>query len=183
MKTGGFTGDYYGGPKSNYRKSGYWQFYPYVAALQYIGSGDHHSIAKTMNLLDQVWEGVTVGSSPYACCPVRGNYWATMIYFNTQGPRWDKWNASMNDCYVKSQKIEKGKYKDHKGRPCAIGYWHCADQHIGTQPFMPTVYIGLQLMVYYRFLPTKSANVWAENYVKPTKKVKYADEVDISVEI
>jgi len=157
---GGFSSDHYGPPGANYRRTGMWHFMIGVVGMQYLGAGGDPIVEKTLALLDDIWPPPTLGTTDTACCPVRSNYWSTMVFFNGGGPRWGRWNKAMKDVYVKGQEVEKGKYTDHKGKSHEIGYWHCEDQHIGLQPIMPTCYIVQQLMVYYRYLPTGSKEAW-----------------------
>jgi hypothetical protein len=157
---GGFSSDHYGPPGPNYRRTGTWHFMIGVVGMQYLGAFAEPVIEKTMALLDDIWPPPTLGTTDIACCPVRSNYWSTMVFFNHGGKRWEKWNKAMKEVYVNGQEIEAGKYKDQDGKEHAIGYWRCEDQHIGLQPIMPTCYIVQQLMVYYRYLPTSSREAW-----------------------
>ena len=177
---GGFSSDHYGPPGPNYRRTGTWHFMIGVVGMQYLGAYADPIVEKTMELLDDIWPPPTLGTTDIACCPVRSNYWSTMVFFNTGGKRWEKWNKDMKDVYVKGQEVEKGKYKDPNGKEHEIGYWRCEDQHIGQQPIMPTCYIVQQLMVYYRYLPTSSKEAWqgeAETLATP------ADKGDIKVDV
>lgn len=176
---GGFCSDHYGAPGSNYRRSGTWHFMIGVVGMQYLGSGDDDVVKKTLALLDDIWPPPTLGTSDVACCPVRSNYWSTMVFFNEGGKRWTRWNRDMKEVYIKGQEIESGKYKDQNGKPHEIGYWHCEDQHIGLQPVMPTCYIVQQLMVYYRYLPTSSKEAWNG---EPELRASATDVDDIQVE-
>lgn len=177
---GGFSSDHYGPPGLNYRRTGTWHFMIGVVAMQYLGAGGDPIIEKTMSLLDDIWPPATLGTTDIACCPVRSNYWSTMVFFNLGGKRWEKWNKAMKEVYVKGQEVETGQYKDPDGKEQTIGYWHCEDQHIGLQPIMPTCYIVQQLMVYYRYLPTSSKEAWegeAELHATAT------DTEDIKVDV
>jgi hypothetical protein len=177
---GGFSSDHYGPPGANYRRTGTWHFMIGVVGMQYLGAYADPIIEKTMQLLDDIWPPPTLGTTDVACCPVRSNYWSTMVFFNEGGKRWERWNREMKEVYVKGQEIESGKYKDQKGQPHEIGYWHCEDQHIGLQPIMPTCYIVQQLMVYYRYLPTSSKEAWEggkETFASSTDK----DDIQVDV--
>jgi hypothetical protein len=177
---GGFSSDHYGAPGANYRRTGTWHFMIGVVGMQYLGAFADPVVEKTLSLLDDIWPPPTLGTTDIACCPVRSNYWSTMVFFNHGGKRWEKWNKSMKDIYVKGQETETGKYKDQDGKEHEIGYWRCEDQHIGLQPIMSTCYIVQQLMVYYRYLPTSSKEAWegaAELHTTAT------DTDDIKVDI
>jgi len=157
---GGFASDHFGPPGANYRRTGTWHFMIGVVGMQYLGAIADPIIEKTMAMLDEIWPPPTLGTTDIACCPVRSNYWSTMVFFNHGGKRWEKWNKAMKEVYVKGQEVERGRYKDPEGKAQEVGYWRCEDQHIGLQPIMPTCYIVQQLMVYYRYLPTSSKEAW-----------------------
>lgn len=175
---GGFASDSYGAPGPNYRRSGTWHFMIGVVGMQYLEAYDDPVVERTMRLLDKLWPPPTLGSTETACCPIRSNYWSSMVFFNVGGARWEKWNRDMKLVYVTGQEIEKGGYVDHHGRPQEIGYWHCEDQHIGLQPIMPTCYIVQQLMVYYRYLPTGSKSVW-EDATKIIASMENTDDIRV----
>jgi hypothetical protein len=85
-------------------------------------------------------------------------YYATQCRFHTGGKRWDTWNEMMKRVYVPAQKVlkkEDSGYVDHLGNPQEIGWWENKDQHT-DRPVMDTCLAALQLMVYYRNLPTTS---------------------------
>ena len=189
-KDGGFSSDYYGPPRPGYRRTGIWHSMVGVVGLQYLGFGDLPIVEKTMKILDDDWEPPTLGSIDSSCCPVRGNYWATMVFFNGGGRRWQNWNRQMIDVYYNGQTVKKGAYVDLSGKRRDLGYWTCEDMHIGTQPVVPTCWVALQLMVYYRYLPTSSKKARGVS-APPPKKGAGADTkpavvdktVDVEVDI
>ena len=181
-KEGGFSSDYYGPPRANYRRTGIWHFMVGVVGLQYLGAGDLPIIERTMKILDDDWELPTLGCIDSSCCPVRGNYWATMVFFNGGGKRWQNWNRSMIDVYFNGQTVMKGAYKDLQGVARDMGYWKCEDMHIGTQPVAPTCWVALQLMVYYRYLPTSSKEARGIG-AKPKPEAPKEDKIDVDVEV
>ena len=178
QKMGGFSSDHFGPPGPNYRRTGTWHFMMGIVGMQYIGAGNMPIIEKTLQLLDDDWAPPTLETTDIACCPVRGNYWATMVFFNHGGDRWRKWNAQMSRVYVTGQHIVKGKYTDEKGKEHDIGYWTCEDMHIGTQPVMSTCYVVQQLMVYYRYLPTGSKEAWQAT-PEEVKPLTATDDVQV----
>jgi hypothetical protein len=94
--------------------------------------------------------GVIGGSTQYFY------YYATQAKFHEGGKTWDAWNAKMKPNYLKALIIEKGVYTDHLGKLQDIGHWVNDDQHT-DRPVMDTCLAALQLMVYYRNLPTTQA--------------------------
>lgn len=185
-KDGGFSSDYYGPPRAGYRRTGIWHFMVGVVGLQYLGFGDLPIVEKTMKILDDDWELPTLGSIDSSCCPVRGNYWATMVFFNGGGKRWQNWNRHMVDAYYGGQTVKRGAYVDAKGAKRDLGYWMCEDMHVGTQPVAPTCWVALQLMVYYRYLPTSSKRargVTATRKDKEKEDRPAAKTVEVEVDI
>lgn len=74
---------------------------------------------------------------------------------------WKKWNVAMKELYPKSiinDKKADGSpvtVKDINGKDQPVGHWENTDVHT-TRPVMDTCLTALQLMVYYRYLPTTS---------------------------
>lgn len=186
-KLGGFSSAYYGPPPANYPRIMMWHYMLGVVGMQYVGAGDHPVIDKTLGILMDEWEPPTISTTDISCCPVRANYWATMVFFNyfEGDKRWLEWNARMKAVYKRGQRKIAGKYLDHTGMPQELGYWECEDMHIGSQPIAPTCYIALQLMVYYRYLPTGQKNAWKVTEEKEETNVSGAakDDVDVSIDI
>ena len=181
-KNGGFSSDYYGPPRANYRRTGIWHSMVGVVGLQYLDAGDDPIVEKTMKILDDDWELPTLGSIDSSCCPVRGNYWATMVFFNGGGKRWKRWNQNMIDVYYQGQTIKKDAYTDMQGTKRDMGYWTCEDMHVGTQPVTPTCWVALQLMVYYRYLPTSSKAARGVS-AKPKAEESAVEETKNTVEV
>ena len=185
-KYGGFSSAYFGPPPLSYPRIMMWHYMLGVVGMQYVGAGDNPVIDKTLNILMDEWEPPTLATTDISCCPVRANYWATMVFFNyfEGDKRWAEWNSKMKTCYKRGQHRESGKYQDHRGMPQEIGYWTCEDMHIGSQPIAPTCYVALQLMVYYRYLPTGQKNAWKiveEKEEKVTGAAK--DDVEVVIDI
>jgi len=83
-------------------------------------------------------------------------YYATQAKFHAYpptSPLWQKWNNEMKTVYVAEQKIQKAAIKDMAGKDQDIGWWENKDNH-SDRPVMDTCLAALQLMVYYRYLPT-----------------------------
>ena len=82
-------------------------------------------------------------------------YYATQCKFHQGGKHWETWNKAMKPRYIKAQHVEKNAVKDDKGVDRDIGWWTNCDT-MGDRPVMDTCLAALQLMVYYRYLPTTS---------------------------
>jgi len=108
-------------------------------------------------------------------------YYATQCRFHAGGKRWDSWNKEMKPAYITTQEIitkDKSGYTDPKGKAQDIGWWENADQHT-DRPVMDTCLAALQLMVYYRYLPTTSKEAVQ---VAAELKTESTDTDDIKVD-
>ena len=148
-----------------------------VLAMQFHGAGNYPEVRKTFeNVLDN-WNPVWNGSRPDLKlasgekAPTSGTvpgpstqyyyYYATQAMFQSGGKRWENWNTRMWPEYVKAQFVEEKAIADHKGEMQDIGWWENSDTSGANQrPVMDTCLAALQLMVYYRYLPTfKNVNI------------------------
>jgi len=127
--------------------------------MQLLGAAEASEVTRSMEVMDK-WSpsfedkaaGISGASLQYYF------YYATQCRFHAGGKRWDTWNQQMKKIYGSAQKTlgknESG-YVDHKGMPQEIGWWENKDHHT-DRPVMDTCLAALQLMVYYRNLPTTS---------------------------
>jgi hypothetical protein len=105
-------------------------------------------------------------------------YYATQCKFHQGGKHWDNWNKAMKPRYVKAQLIEEKAIKDEKGIDRDVGWWENADAHT-DRPVMDTCLTALQLMVYYRNLPTTSKEaVMVEEEIMATSTENRDIQVD-----
>ena len=70
---------------------------------------------------------------------------------------WQEWNTAMKALYPKNIITPSETIEGPDGKPRQIGYWTNADAH-GSGDTMATCLCALQLMVYYRYLPTTQAD-------------------------
>jgi hypothetical protein len=127
-----------------------------VLCLQLLGAGGAAEARTTLALMD-AWTPAFLaddakglgGSIQYYY------YYVTQAKFHTggNGKRWTSWWDKLWRLYVRAQKIEKGVYTDPDGLPQEIGWWENTDAHT-DRPVMDTCLAAIQLMVYYRNLPT-----------------------------
>lgn len=101
---------------------------------------------------------------------------------------WKDWNTAMKALYpkiIKDVKDKNGnlvKVKDPAGKEQNIGYWENKDQ-FSTRPVMDTCLTALQLMVYYRYLPTTSLKATeVETDLEELSKDK-GGEVGVTIDI
>ena len=142
-----------------------------VLCMQFHGAGNYPEVKRTFENVLDTWEPVWNGSRPGLKlaegekAATSGNvpgpstqyyyYYATQAMFQSGGSRWKKWNEKMWTEYVKAQFVEAKAIADHKGEMQDIGWWENNDTAGSNQrPVMDTCLAALQLMVYYRYLPT-----------------------------
>ena len=104
---------------------------------------------------------------------------------------WKKWNTEMKALYP-STIIEDKKadgtpitVKDPKGKDRPIGHWQNKDAHSMHPAWtMDTCLAALQLMVYYRYLPTTSLKATeVEADIEELSKDKGGNEVKVTIDI
>ncbi len=100
---------------------------------------------------------------------------------------WQDWNVEMKKLYPKTIVTLSETIPGVDGKPKAMGYWTFKDGTCGGQKSvaMATCLAALQMMVYYRYLPTtqtKAAQVERGDSSSEGSKSKKAD-VDIEVDI
>jgi len=99
---------------------------------------------------------------------------------------WQDWNTAMKQLYPKTIKTLPETIPGIDGKPKAIGYWPwVADETCrGAGDTMATCLCALQLMVYYRYLPTtKTEAAKAITDSDDASKKKKKQDVDVEVDI
>ena len=132
--------------------------------------------------------GPTPGSSPQYYCyyAAQCKYQAGMCQGATPAnvKIWQDWNTAMKALYPPTIKTLPETIEGPDGKQKAIGYW----ENGYNNKTMGTCLVALQLMVYYRYLPTtqtKAAKVESHDDDADTKKGsrKKSKEVDVEVDI
>ena len=102
---------------------------------------------------------------------------------------WQDWNLAMKALYPRTINTLPEKIPGPDGKPRPIGYWKFKDQTCGGEKAttMATCFAALQMMVYYRYLPTtqtKAAKaITSGEDDEDAGKKKKTDELDIEVDI
>ena len=142
-------------------------------AMQFLGRGTE---AEALNALDVMRDWMPAfeadklsakrpGGSPQYYC-----YYATQCKYQAgmkpgatkqDVDSWVKWNLEMRKLYPASIIDLPEKVADVKGKEHAQGYYQNTDAH-SSRPYMDTCLAALQLMVYYRYLPTTSTKAGAD---------------------
>jgi len=100
---------------------------------------------------------------------------------------WQDWNLAMKQLYPKTIITLPETIPGIDGKPKKIGYWKWVDDQTckGGGDTMTTCLCALQLMVYYRYLPTTKLEAAKANPSEDAakEKRKKAKEVDVEVDI
>jgi len=98
---------------------------------------------------------------------------------------WQQWNLAMKKLYPPSIIDLPEKVPDHTGKEHKQGYYQNTDAH-SSRPVMDTCLAALQLMVYYRYLPTTSVKAGADEGTEEAAGAKALDkskDVAVTVDI
>lgn len=168
-------------------------------AMQLLGYAKEKEVANALNVmrdwqpsLDKVYSyapGKPENAQYYCYYAAQCKYQAGMCKDATPAnfTLWKKWNAEMKALYTKAVITVTDKsgqpitVKDPAGKDRPIGRWENKDHY--NYDVMGTCLAALQLMVYYRYLPTtqlKATEVEAD--VETLSKDK-SDEIGVSIDI
>ena len=99
---------------------------------------------------------------------------------------WQQWNLAMKKLYPASIIDLPEKVPDYTGKEHKQGYFENKDAHT-TRPYMDTCLAALQLMVYYRYLPTTSVKAGedeaAEGGEDAAQAIDKSKDVPVTVDI
>jgi hypothetical protein len=163
--------------------------------MQFHNAGNYPEVKSTLEMMN-AWKPIWVGSRPGLMLakdekPANASapgvapggstqyyyYYATQAKFQAGGSEWKRWNEEMWPEYVKAQLVEEKAIADMKGEMQDIGRWENGDVHT-DRPVMDTCLAALQLMVYYRYLPTFKSVAVPEEVVATAQ-----DSADIKVDV
>ncbi len=157
-------------------------------ALQLLGAGKSKEVRQSLDFMRgwrPVWEDHPGGKNAqyYSYYAAQCKYQAGMRAGATPADvtEWKKWNAAMKELYPSALVEDPEPFVDEQGRRHRIGHWENRDAY--HDPVMATCLCALQLMVYYRYLPTTSLHA-----AEPEKDVAAlakdgTDEVGVGIEL
>ncbi len=165
-------------------------------AMQLLGYGGSKEVAKALEFM-RSWKpsfksadlvskgGHNPGNSPQYYC-----YYATQCKYQAgmkegasknDETAWYEWNKAMKKLYSSTIINISQTVKDWSGQEHKQGYYKNVDGHT-SRPYMDTCLVALQLMVYYRYLPTTQTSAAKENTAgKEAVSVKAVDSGDVGV--
>ena len=169
-------------------------------AMQLLGYGKEKEVSSALEYMrgwKPAWRGKDVDakspgdSAQYYC------YYATQCKYQagmkqgatqTDTKTWQDWNKAMKALYtVPVPEGEPGLHdvatpaRDHNGREHKQGFYTNKDAHT-SRPVMDTCLAALQLMVYYRYLPTTQTSAAEESSSATTSVKKDKSEVEVEVD-
>ena len=158
-------------------------------AMQLLGYGKEPEVRNALNVMRD-WlpsfdpiNGTSKSPQYYCYYASQCKYQAGMAKSATKSDAelWKKWNLEMKKAYPPSIITLDEKIEDANGKLQEMGYWQNKDQH-GNSKTMGTCLAALQLMVYYRYLPTTSLKA-TDVEVDINEAAKDAAEVGVNVDI
>ena len=166
-------------------------------AMQLLGYGNQHEVSQALDYMRD-WKptfdpkelsGKSQGSAPQYYC-----YYATQCKYQAgmkQGATksdeksWQDWNVAMKKLYPAIIIDDPTPVKDWKGKDHKQGHFENQDAH-SSRPVMDTCLAALQLMVYYRYLPTTQTvkdTAGADDVGGAEAAVDKGNDVNVEVDI
>ncbi|MBO4710066.1 MAG: terpene cyclase/mutase family protein [Kiritimatiellae bacterium] len=142
-------------------------------AMQFLGHGTEAEAQNALDIMrdwspafeaDKISAKKPGGNPQYYCYyATQCKYQAGMKAGATKADEeaWQRWNLAMKKLYPAAIIDVPEKVADVNGKEHAQGYYQNADAH-SSRPYMDTCLAALQLMVYYRYLPTTSTKAGAD---------------------
>ena len=167
-------------------------------AMQLLGFGGQPEVASALDYM-RGWvpsfdaAELVQGGRAAGACPQYYCYYATQCKYQA-GMRpgatkkdalsWQQWNGQMKKLYTRLIIDDPAPVLDWKGKGHKQGHYENADVHT-SRPVMDTCLTALQLMVYYRYLPTNQIeNAPVANAEKgKLASVDRKSDVDVEVDL
>lgn len=147
-------------------------------AMQLLGYGSKREVSESLNYMRN-WKPSFEGADlPHNGKPASGNvcpqyycYYATQCKYQagmkegatkTDQQTWYDWNKAMKVLFTEKIIDLDTKVKDWSGQEHKQGYYKNEDKYT-SRPYMDSCLAALQLMVYYRYLPTTQTAAAKEN--------------------
>ncbi|MBR7179998.1 MAG: terpene cyclase/mutase family protein [Kiritimatiellae bacterium] len=166
-------------------------------ALQLLGYGSDMCVRSALDYMREwtpTFKAAELSRTPKqknGTCPQYYCYYATQCKYQAgmkQGAtksdtlNWQNWNGAMKKYYAKAIKDIPHEVKDWTGKGHKQGYYQNSDAHT-TRPVMDSCLVALQLMVYYRYLPTTQTKAAEEIHDSGDAPVDSGDDVGVDVDI
>ena len=165
-----------------------------ILAMQLLGRGSEPEVANALDVMRD-WkpsfdpDGMSAkkpGGSPQYYC-----YYATQCKYQAgmkagalknDEVTWQQWNLAMKKLYPASIIDLPEKVADHTGKEHKQGYYENKDAH-SSRPYMDTCLTALQLMVYYRYLPTTSVKAGEDDVGNDKSETNIDNGNDVQVKV
>ena len=173
--------------KRNYSKSGGFTYTPTpnnngggtglagvgTLAMQLLGRGSEPESLNALEVMRDwkpAFDAADLAPKSPGGCPQYYCYYATQCKYQAgmkagalknDEITWQNWNVAMKKLYPSLIKDLPEKVQDYTGKEHKQGYFENKDAHT-SRPYMDTCLAALQLMVYYRYLPTTSVKAGAD---------------------
>ncbi len=166
-------------------------------AMQFLGKGSEAEAKNALEVMRDWKPGFTAeevsSRKGLGGCPQYYCYYATQCKYQAgmkagatkeDEITWQKWNAAMRKLYPASIIDVDEKVADWTGKEHRQGYYENKDAHT-TRPYMDTCLAALQLMVYYRYMPTTSVKAGEDDEADEVavKALDKSTDVAVTVDI
>ena len=166
-------------------------------AMQLLGRGSEPEALNALEVMREwkpSFDASAMAAKSPGSCPQYYCYYATQCKYQAgmkasalknDVATWEQWNAAMKKLYPASIIDLDEKVADLTGKEHSQGYYENKDAHT-SRPYMDTCLTALQLMVYYRYLPTTSVKAGADEEgenVAGAKAMDKSKDVPVMVDI
>ena len=163
-------------------------------AMQLLGFGERPEVASALDYMREwrpSFDKDKLAAKAQGACPQYYCYYAAQCKYQAgmkQGATpadlkaWQAWNQAMKALYPRTIVTLPERIEDAQGRPCEVGYWKNADVH-GSGDTMATCLCALQLMVYYRYLPTTTTQAGKSRTVPQPRETTRIRNREVCVDV